>query len=57
MKDTKEIPVEETQIKKDLGNFPFSTLWEDESETSLVKYVPILNAILIFIAIIMLWKK
>lgn len=36
----------------ELGRFPFSVLWQDEMEQSLLKFVPIVNMVLLLIIVI-----
>lgn len=55
--DLKNDELEKQPIREDLGKFPFSVLWEDETEGGIMKWIPAINLILLFIILVMIWKK
>lgn len=48
----------ESIIKQNMENFDFSPLWDDEPQSDLIKYLPIICAILEFIILmVLIFKK
>jgi len=50
-------PRTEDDLLLEEAKIAWNELWLDEEESSLIKYVPIINAVLLFIILIMLFLK